>query len=199
MCFRIWKAHLWFISTHASLQLTHTAVSWLSATVGLLLCVCICTHTTQRTEDSLCWYYFFDVDLVCQGPLYKTKIRKRSWKDHSCPDFLSRFYKWGLISWSALSCLGHVPISTAAWSPSLWLPRRPRSQRGQKVKWKGWRGKDRQWMMERLTEVETVGREAERETTSVKLITWNKSNGFSSLKTDWTFNKKKVSSSLKLF
>lgn len=78
----------------------------------------------------------------------------------------------------------------AAWSPSPCLPHTPRSQKGQIVKWKGRRGKDGQWMMERLTGVETVGREAESETSTVNPIIWNKSNGFSSLKTDWMFDKK---------
>lgn len=60
----------------------------------------------------------------------------------------------------------------------------PRSRRGQTVKWEGQRWRDRQWMMERLTGVDRNSGQRGRKQVSVKAITWNKTNGFSSLETD---------------
>lgn len=125
-----------------------------------LLCKCrayLHTGSQLATSYSLCsehtvdigpktWVEAFDQivfvgtwgRLVCQQPLYKTKICKRSWKDHSLPYSLSSFSEWGLISWSALPCLGHEPISTAPWNRSLCLAQCARSKRRQRKGQRGW-------------------------------------------------------------
>ncbi len=140
------------------------------------------------------WYHLDVLMAVSQNKALQINLQRSL----SCNFFvhLLKVFK----RWSSLPCLGHEPISAAAWSQSPCLPHRPRSHRGQMVKCKGQRGKDRQWMMERLTWGETMGREAESETAPMKAITWNKSNGFSSLinRLDMCWEKR-VGSSLKLF
>lgn len=144
------------------------------------------THRRQRTEDmrqsvwsnSLCWYETFEVGLVCQEPLYK---RKESWKDCSLPN-TSSFYKWGLILISSVKSWLWTDLHGSLEPVSL-----PGTLSHVKGRIKDRERKLRQWMMERLTGEDTVSRGAESETNSVKTIKWNKNNGFSSFKADWTF------------
>lgn len=149
-------------------------------------------HTQSASNDPrpvICSVYGFEYtgdktwgNVFVQAAFVGTTICRRSWENCSRPDFLSSFLEWGLISWSALPCLGHEPIFTAAWKP-ISLPATQDSVRertnGEVERTEVVR--QTVIVMEGLTWVETVGREAESETASVKPITWNKSNGFSSL------------------
>lgn len=155
---------------------------------------CIWTHRRQKTRGRSVWsdQHFASLILwawlgVLRALIWKTKICKRSWKDHSRLDFLSSSSKWGLyklissaMSGSRTNLLsGLEPICLPATQAQV-------TQRTSGCR----RGKDRQWMMEGLTWVEMTGREAESETASVKPIIWNKSDEFSSFKNDWTCREK---------
>lgn len=64
---------------------------------------CIWTHRRQKTRGRSVWsdQHFASLILwawlgVLRALIWKTKICKRSWKDHSRLDFLSSSSKWGL-------------------------------------------------------------------------------------------------------
>ena len=173
---------------------TH-AGSQQAVSCGLTSALCICiwhedTRPSVWSDRSLLALVLLRSTRGVKSPYIKQRFAKEAGRIAAVLTFclaFSRTRSYKLIS-SAMS----RSWTTLHGSLELRLPacHTGRGRREDK-QWSGkdGEGKDRRGMMERLTGVETVGREAERETGSVKTITWSQSNGFS-LKSNWTKDKK---------
>lgn len=76
--------------------------------------LCLLFIGSNEADNFSCYDFKFGSE-SCPFPC-TTKICKRSWEDHFCPDFLWCCSEWRLINCSALPRLGHEPISTKALS-----------------------------------------------------------------------------------